>query len=369
MRSFAFIVFFVAFAPSLRAGELGYDPAEPFWVSKTMNGESLFFVKQAEGEKPSAKLLFTPEKILRVSSATLEVEYVEGKDYIFDKAANALLLPEGSKIPFKTRAEMYPPKGSKQSIGACVDGKSNLFFSEGRVFHDLQTVVTYTHAGTWNGPVTKFAGAQLPGTLAKLKQKEPLSVVLYGDSISHGLNASGLTKAPPFQPPYGQLVVDKLKKVYGSEITFTNPSVPGWSTNQGVANLKKVTDAKPDLVIIAFGMNDASGRMAPEKYSAAITQMMTGIKQAQPNAEFVLVATMLGNPEWTGASPEHYPKFRDELAKLCKEGAVLADCTSMWTELLKTKKIADITGNGVNHPNDFAHRIYAQIITSLLVEK
>ena len=45
---------------------------------------------------------------------------------------------------------------------------------------------------------------------------------------------------------------------------------------------------------------------------------------------------------------------------------VIADMTSMWRDLLKRKKFADITGNGVNHPNDFGHRTYAQIILTLI---
>ena len=33
--------------------------------------------------------------------------------------------------------------------------------------------------------------------------------------------------------------------------------------------------------------------------------------------------------------------------------------------MLKHKQYWDLTGNGVNHPNDFGHRIYAQVLTSL----
>ena len=45
----------------------------------------------------------------------------------------------------------------------------------------------------------------------------------------------------------------------------------------------------------------------------------------------------------------------------------LADLTSVWTELLKHKRDWDLTGNGVNHPNDFGHRLYAQVLSALLV--
>ena len=50
------------------------------------------------------------------------------------------------------------------------------------------------------------------------------------------------------------------------------------------------------------------------------------------------------------------------------EGIVLADVTAVWEEMLKTKKFLDVTGNGVNHPNDLGHRLYAQTLLGLLIE-
>jgi acyl-CoA thioesterase I len=79
------------------------------------------------------------------------------------------------------------------------------------------------------------------------------------------------------------------------------------------------------------------------------------------------VATMTANPEWTYASPETYPLYRDELARLCGSGAALADMTAMWAAVLQAKSFADITGNGLNHPNDFGHRVYADVLLGLLI--
>jgi acyl-CoA thioesterase I len=48
---------------------------------------------------------------------------------------------------------------------------------------------------------------------------------------------------------------------------------------------------------------------------------------------------------------------------------VLADVTTLWTQLLARKSYYDVTGNGLNHPNDFGHRLYAQVILAQLVER
>jgi hypothetical protein len=41
--------------------------------------------------------------------------------------------------------------------------------------------------------------------------------------------------------------------------------------------------------------------------------------------------------------------------------------TSLWAEIFRYKKDWDMTGNGVNHPNDFGHRIYAEVLSTLLI--
>ena len=36
--------------------------------------------------------------------------------------------------------------------------------------------------------------------------------------------------------------------------------------------------------------------------------------------------------------------------------------TAMHLDLLKAKRFRDMTGNNVNHPNDFLARVYAQVV-------
>ena len=144
-----------------------------------------------------------------------------------------------------------------------------------------------------------------------------------------------------------------------------NFAVGGTDTAWGLASIEKVIATAPDLVILAFGMNDAAGRPAKD-YQANIRSMIDTVRNEHPGAEVILVATMLGNKDWTTLHHELFPQYRDALAELCGPGIVLADMTSLWEELLKYKKDWDLTGNGVNHPNDFGHRLYAQVLTALL---
>jgi lysophospholipase L1-like esterase len=339
----------------------------PFWLSKTMEGESVLFMKDNDAAQPSAAVLFRPTKILSVRSSSGEITYVEGRDYVWKPGGKEITLPAGSRIPFKTPKDLRRPPKSQPHQLTHRDGNGEILFGAGHEYHDMQSLVTYAHeSGAWAGPAPTFVGDQLPHTLKKLEKKQPLTIALIGDSISTGCNASGWAGVPPFQPAYQDLLVMNLEATYGAKVLLKNYAVGGTGTEWGLKNIGKVMEAKPDLVIIAFGMNDAAGCPAAA-YKANIKGMIDAVRKAKPEAEFILVATMLGNKDWTTLHHELFPQFRDALAGLCGQGVALADMTSIWTELLKHKKDWDMTGNGVNHPNDFGHRVYAQVLSSLLI--
>ena len=52
--------------------------------------------------------------------------------------------------------------------------------------------------------------------------------------------------------------------------------------------------------------------------------------------------------------------FSEYMDALIAPGIAKADMTNMQKELLKHKRYIDITGNNINHPNDFFHRMHAQ---------
>ncbi|NQT13552.1 MAG: SGNH/GDSL hydrolase family protein [Planctomycetes bacterium] len=339
----------------------------PFWLSTTMDGESVLFIQDGEDGRPRASLLFAPTRVLSVRSSSGAMTYEEGRDYRWKPGTKEIVLPEGSRIVFKTPRDLRRPANSQRHALTHRDGNGEILFGATHEYHDMQTVVTYTHAAdAWAGPEPSFAGDQLPRTVEKLTEKRPLSIALLGDSISTGCNASGWSKVAPFQPPYQGLLALNLEAAYGGKVTIENLAVDGTNTAWGLANVGKVIETEADLVILAFGMNDSARRPANE-YQANIQAMIDAVGKACPDAEFILVATMLGNRDWIYLQHDLFPQYRDALAELCGPGITLADVTSVWEEMLKHKKDWDLTGNGVNHPNDFGHRVYAQVLSSLLI--
>jgi lysophospholipase L1-like esterase len=340
---------------------------QPFWLSNTMYGESVLFLQEDPNGRPSAAVFYRPTKILSVKGSSGEVSYEEGKDYVWNPESSKITLPVGSRIPFKKPQDLRRTPGSQPYRLTHRDGNGEILFGGGHEYHDMQTVITYEHSPEkWAAPVPTFAGDQLPNTMKLLAEKKPLTIGLLGDSISTGCNASGCVNTVPFQPAYFDLFAQRLESAYGSKVTLKNFSVGGMASNWGLQNVGRVMEIKPDLVIVAFGMNDAAG-IPPAQYQENIRQTIAAIHAANPKTEVILVATMLANDGWITLHHDFFPQFRDGLQKLATKGVVVADMTSIWMELMKRKKDWDMTGNGVNHPNDFGHRIYAQVLSTLLI--
>ena len=64
--------------------------------------------------------------------------------------------------------------------------------------------------------------------------------------------------------------------------------------------------------------------------------------------------------------------FHMDLAEIEKEYAVVgfANVTAMQAHMFaRGKRYRDMTANNINHPNDFGHRLYAQVILTALLGK
>ena len=322
--------------------------------------ETVVFVKS---DIPRADLLFEVSEILKVCDSAGEVFYEKGKDYEFQ--SRAVYLVEGSRIPFIEEHQMFPCAGAENSIPLHVDGRRNVLFSEGSLFPDLQPRFTYRVAGLNKQPAMIHAG-KLHIAEKYLKAGRELTLAIFGDSISEGASATKCVGIPPYLEPYGRQLARELESAYDIKIKLHNESVGGKCSSWGLQSIDRVVMHRPDLVILAWGMNDASYLTTPEVFGENIKKMMQTLTAANPEVEFVLVSTMCGNPDWGSSHAKAYREYREKLIELCGDGTALADMTSVWEFMLERKKFIDISGNGVNHPNDFGHSIYKKVLFSIL---
>ncbi len=337
----------------------------PFWSAAEMT-ETLLFVRVNPHAPPQARLLFRPESPVRLTGARRDILFEPGRDYALDPESGVLALPKGSRIPFKTLKQLVA--FAPAALPFPRDDPQALQFQ--------QVEATYAHApGQWRGHVPAIAEAQLPRTLKMLRAGLPLKLLVCGDSIAEGAGASGQAGLPPYLPVFVEQVAGGLRRRYASAVTLDNVARGGWSARTGAAQAiqDRLGARHPDLVIVAFGMNDitfanAADREAygPANFGRYVQTIVQAIRGEARAAEFILVSPMFGNAESDLFPADYFPVYRDQLKRLVGPGVALADVTAIFEELLKTKSFFDVTMNGINHPNDFGHRIYAQTILALL---
>lgn len=340
----------------------------PFTKADTIVNEIILPIKYGD-EKPFAQLLFTAEKILSIKDVYLEREYFIEKDWIIN--GRKITLPDKSKIPYLKDSELHY-KNEKKGV-SLPSSKENYFvlFSEGQLFPSYQLSVSYIPNridSDFSFPKTidfKTKGS-LKNTTSKLKEGHPLKIIFYGNSIEVGRNSSGFQGVKPYMPNWTQLVVHNLRTNFNSTITYENQSVSGMTAKWGKENAdKRVASLNPDLVVIAFGMNDGTGKVPVSDFISQLKGIMKTVRLENPKCEFILVTPMLANP--LAIHSQIQEGYRLPIWSLAKKGVSIADVTIWHKWLLGYKSYQDMTGNNINHPNDYLARWYAHIVSELLI--
>ncbi|NLX92320.1 MAG: SGNH/GDSL hydrolase family protein [Clostridiales bacterium] len=337
----------------------------PIWLGDIVYNETLMFVEDENGTMPPAPLLYAPDEILSVRSFDLTVEYEQNIDYTVQNGC--IVLTENSRI-FKWSTLDYYPTSAVSGGTFDKTGGGFIAFGEGDTFFKTQVAVTYRHTDRWRGIVPCNIGDRLQKTRSKLANGEALTIIYYGDSITTGANSSNAQA--PFAPIWTTLITQSLAENFGNtNITEINTAVGGTNAEWGAKNAKELVAAyRPDLVVIAFGMNDA--HTSNTKYAHNIGKIICAARKANKDAEFILVSPMQANKEVKGFYGNQH-KFECVLRQFeCfDKGIAVAPVWSMHTYILRKKRYYDMTGNNVNHPNDFLARVYAQTVTALLIGK
>jgi len=340
----------------------------PVWDSNNVYRESAILRQSEAGQPIDVHLGFPCKSILQIATADGSFQFAPAAFSHDPAQPHTIRFEHPEPVPVIDEAAFFPPADAPNSYKHRVGHPDqNLLYRPGRWFHDRDVEITYERLNPDGEPTIEGpCYGSLPRTLARLKAGSSLTVGISGDSISTGLDASVMTGAAPFQPGYPDLVTAQLRVLYNSDVALSNRAVAGWSVANGVTDLDNLLREQPDLIIVAYGMNDV-GRKDPDWYSDQTGMIIERVQGARPETEILLVATMLGNREWIHTPRDIFPLYRDKLKAFVGPGVALADVTAVWELLCRHKNDLDLTGNGLNHPNDFGHRLYAQTILQLLM--
>jgi acyl-CoA thioesterase-1 len=322
-------------------------------VVRAQTGESVVLV----GEQPS-RLAFPPlargsvhVRSTYLDNAPATVHYEEGRDFAVDYTTGKITRTGASRIPdFQTNMLF----GKEDFDHSKYPGYGNLRFF---------AFVDYGSQGEAGWLRQPSQAEFLPRTQQKLRDGDKVKVVAFGDSITAGGEAT--------QPGliYWQRWADALQKKYPeAQITTVNGATGGDTTRNGLERLEiKVLSQKPDLVLVAFGMNDNNlppFGVPPEEFAQNLRRMIDRIRGAT-QAEIILLSTFPPNPKWHFGSRAtgDYARITAQVAR--EKCCAFADIYHNWLNFSAAKKPEDLLGNNINHPNDFGHGIYFQVLNQL----
>lgn len=358
---------------SLEQSAVGYYRLEqallPAWQGEIVYNESVMFVPDPRsGEIGPGHLLYEPDEVLHVYSANMQTQYCRGVDY--EVEGNLLYRNPGGSIPCFTRDEYFLREPASVAIESTdCPGRYVRYEPGGVEYLRRQVAVTYCHSGRWEGVVPEAQGHHLPETMKRLRSGRPLHLLIYGDSVMEGCDASGRTGVAPYLPALDMLVTVSLSRRWKhGGIRLTNNALGGADSDWGRENAGRLAaDVHPDLVVMGFGMNDGSRQLAGADYEANIRAILAAVREEKDTAEFLLLPPGLPNPDckgWTGKQ-EAYEPILMQIAR-DTPGCAALPLTRIHGYVTERKRYADICGNGVNHPNDFMVRLYAAAILETL---
>lgn len=213
----------------------------------------------------------------------------------------------------------------------------------------------------------------------------PVLIALIGDSVTRGCFDTGVdayggltNRVDPDACYAGQLQSRLNARFPRAAVCVLNAGVSGDTAPGGLERLDAhVLRRRPDLVVIAFGLNDAHGWQRPDKtagYSAAMRGM---IRRAHGQGAECIVLTPLPMCSTVSARIAH-PRLQEIAAQCARvqtggglalmarlareaaqaEGAALADAYAAHHALADSPAWAD-TGlaNHINHPTAQGHAL------------
>jgi acyl-CoA thioesterase I len=192
-------------------------------------------------------------------------------------------------------------------------------------------------------------------TIAKLAAGESVRIAALGDSLTFGWMA---------EKGYIDFLQEMLRVTYpAATLLFTNRGIPGDTAEGGLRRLKKqVIDAKPDLVFVQFGLNDAFSGCPVALYENTISRIIDRL-QHETSAEVLLLTSVpLADQHEDSMALQYY----ESLERVARQRAVpIARVHAYWKE--KTGGRFDgLFQADLVHPTSAGYRLMAEAIMQVL---
>ena len=330
----------------------------PIWSDTSVKDEILVFVK--EDGAVFANLLFDGVEELVITDR--EGRLLErDKDY-FVKGNKVFAIKEVPYFENKwLKNKDIPPFINSENDAYKIDG---CLLISPKDLREFQFLASYKHKYS-AFPNVLSDRLELPKTYDKLKVGKTLNVALFGDSISNAANSS-------WEMGYdGQHWIneakDRIERFFSARVNVSNFSRSGYGTEWALTAVDEKFSSPQDLVILAFGMNDGAADLTVPEFVENNKQIIKLIIEKNPDTEFVIISPPVPNEDCKAVYKEQV-NYKNGLQDLVGNGVAMMNMTDVFLELVKKKRYCEISGNNLNHPNDFGYKFYADAFTYLFYQ-
>ena len=217
--------------------------------------------------------------------------------------------------------------------------------------------------------------------LQDLIENGPITIVAFGDSVTHGAVGSG-------EIDYESVYWNRLRKKINAKrnyvpVNVINAGIGGITASSSVGRLEKqVLAHNPDLVIVCFGLNDVNAEL--ETYLTALRTIFMRLKES--DTEVIFMTPNMLNTYVADDAPIMHKEYAKKTAEMQNEGRMdlfmhsavalakeldiaVCDCYQQWKELSKTQDITQLLANRINHPTREMHELFAENLFKVIFDE
>ncbi|OJU98410.1 MAG: hypothetical protein BGO12_12520 [Verrucomicrobia bacterium 61-8] len=212
----------------------------------------------------------------------------------------------------------------------------------------------------------------------------PVTIVAFGDSVTQGVMEHRVLDSAHV---YHRLLLDHLESFFPTtSFSIFNAGVSGDSAANALGRLDRdVLSRNPDLVLIAFGLNDSlQGEPGLSGFSSSLAAMIRIIKEKTRSAMLVLTPPFMARKPGPRIHPDHLSiadrimeaqntgmlaRYASAIRRVAGQHDVpLADVHREWERLAESGLDTDVwLINGLNHPDARGHRLAALLVFHALL--
>lgn len=214
---------------------------------------------------------------------------------------------------------------------------------------------------------------------AGLEAHGPITIVAFGDSVTHGAVANG-------EINYETVYHNRLRQMINARADYVpvnviNAGIGGITAAGSLARMERqVFDHHPDLVIVCFGLNDVNGTL--DSYLGALRAIFARCRDTETDAIF-LTPNMLNTRVAPDTAAQHWDyahktaemqnsgrmdEYMSAACALAREmGVAVCDCYGKWKALAERgEDTTMMLANRINHPTREMHALFAESLYAII---